>query len=304
MGQRGSKHQNVKTMTASFSGGLNLHDSAINIQDNQLRDARNFYYADRGAALVTRPGIKPVLGAPMGAAQLTVFTYPIGVGGWRLSGETTWRDGGVSINTLLGNYTIEFETVDGFTPNSLNISVVRNCSYSGYYPVVQYIESVNDASQLWYASSPSVTIGASQIRFGPSPNFGGSDIAINSFKIDVPKYSVFKNFYLHITFIGWDNTKPYSIRAAKTEFDPKTGSAAQFKALYDSVSTYVEINDIQSYIYRTPDLSSLINPIVSDSNFNQNDYISLLIGGIQWSEYHSQYYNSIDLTYLEYYYGA
>lgn len=61
MAQKSTKHAEVKTISFGFEGGLNLHDSPSNIGDNQMIECRNFYFADKGGLLVTRPGVKQVL---------------------------------------------------------------------------------------------------------------------------------------------------------------------------------------------------------------------------------------------------
>lgn len=61
MAQKSTKHAEVKTVSASLDGGLNLHDSPSSIGDNQMIECMNFYYADKGATLTTRNGVKRVI---------------------------------------------------------------------------------------------------------------------------------------------------------------------------------------------------------------------------------------------------
>ena len=304
MGQRGSKHQNVQTMTASFSGGLNLHDSAINIQDNQLRDARNFYYADRGSALVTRPGIKPVLDAPIGKAQLQVKIYPVGTGGWKFTGETAWREGGDIVTLDFGTYYIEFEKINGYTPEAQTVQLVRSQSVVSYYPVTSYLSSVNDVAQLWVkSSSDSVTIGANPTKFGNSPSYGGGNYAAISFKLGIPKGSTIVAFTLRFQTSSVNTGTTYGIKAASPGFVPNAGTSAQFRSLFQSVSDLEKIpgSSITTY-FTTPDIASLVQPIVSDADYTEEDYITLFLFSTLWVSAEVYMVNSVTQTYVTYSY--
>ena len=58
--QLSSKKANAQTTTITFNGGLNLSEPATNIQDNELQECLNMYYANQQSFLTTRMGIKKI----------------------------------------------------------------------------------------------------------------------------------------------------------------------------------------------------------------------------------------------------
>lgn len=134
MGQRASKHAEVKTVTPGLDGGINLHNSPATIADNQMTEAKNFYYAEKGEFLVTRPGVKLVTQARIGEVLLTVVLHPA-QGGWRVVGSTEWLASGSSLSLTPGaTYGIEYQDVDGYrTPGGSTVVLTDNTIIEATY---------------------------------------------------------------------------------------------------------------------------------------------------------------------------
>jgi hypothetical protein len=239
MAQRSSKHSEVKTVNFGFDGGLNLHDSPANIADNQMIEARNLFFADKGGLLVTRPGVKLVTRASINDVLLTVNLYPTN-GTWRVVGTSVWLASGATIAVTAGRVYLEFTDVVDFTkPTGYYVDVTDNAeitvAYSGSVSV-SAIDSTSCAGTFslqpydWYSN---YYFSTSEMRCDWYYAGGVGEVKDNVFmtlRLPLPKNAVI----LSADLTAWayvENSPNIQIKAVASDDSPPPTNSAEARAL-------------------------------------------------------------------------
>lgn len=297
MAQRSSKHSEVKTVNFGFDGGLNLHDSPANIADNQMIEARNYYYADKGGLLVTRPGVKLVTQARIGEVLLTVILHPA-QGGWRIVGSTDWLPPGSSLVLQPGSYSVEYQDVDEYTtPSGSTISVFDNTVVHAYYRVVRDFVIKDLAPYGTWATAQgdhpdeynSINLGNVWVIKAALPI--GSTCRVLNFQVAFPtndlvsirQSSSILTFFLRVNAAGqdmWGDIKDeynnYWRRRDKSG-DKTTENFCIFDKNTSQQIIFTEQDDpMRGVVYKlSPDISDAINEIISQNGWQSGSQIAL-----------------------------